>query len=163
MLLIISDANVLIDMEVGGLSHGLFELEVDIAVPDILFEEELSLHHGHLLQMGLKTLSVKSAGIAYVQEIAATYRRASNNDLIALALARQERCPLVTGDGALRAAANAEGVDLRGTIWLVGKMVAEGRCSAHAATNAYRLMRDAGSRLPWADVERQLADWGVGF
>jgi hypothetical protein len=77
MLLIISDANVLIDMEVGGLSHGLFELEVDIAVPDILFEEELSLHHGHLLQMGLKTLSVKSAGIAYVQEIAATYRRAS--------------------------------------------------------------------------------------
>lgn len=39
MLLIVSDASVLIDIECGELSHVMFSLPYLFAVPDILFDE----------------------------------------------------------------------------------------------------------------------------
>ncbi len=53
MLLLISDANILIDMEVGNLMPVIFRLPYEIAVPDILFELELRERHSHLLEAGL--------------------------------------------------------------------------------------------------------------
>jgi hypothetical protein len=53
MLLIISDTSVLIDIECGGLSKAMFSLPWQFAVPDILFHEELSERHNHLLKFGL--------------------------------------------------------------------------------------------------------------
>ena len=52
MLLLISDANILIDIEFGGLVAPLFSLEYQFAVPDILFYEELDEQHRYLLGMG---------------------------------------------------------------------------------------------------------------
>jgi hypothetical protein len=43
--LLISDANVIIDMEVGGLIKQMFRLEYEFAVPDVLYEEELRENH----------------------------------------------------------------------------------------------------------------------
>jgi len=45
MLLLISDANILIDIESGGLITFMFSLEVQFAVPDILFNDELKDLH----------------------------------------------------------------------------------------------------------------------
>lgn len=53
MLLLISDANILIDIEIGGLVAPLFSLEYQFAVPDVLFCEELEEQHNYLLGMGL--------------------------------------------------------------------------------------------------------------
>ncbi|MFT5708399.1 MAG: hypothetical protein ACI9ES_002701, partial [Oceanospirillaceae bacterium] len=47
--LLISDANILIDMEEGGLLEVMFQLPYDFATPDILFFEELEEEHTHLL------------------------------------------------------------------------------------------------------------------
>ncbi|WP_028388731.1 hypothetical protein [Legionella fairfieldensis] len=53
MLLVISDACVLIDIECGKLTSAMFSLSYQFAVPDILFFEELEGRHAHLLQFGL--------------------------------------------------------------------------------------------------------------
>ena len=53
--LLISDANIFIDMEVGGLIERMFDLDYQFAVPDVLFAEELAGHHGYLLDLGLQT------------------------------------------------------------------------------------------------------------
>ncbi len=45
MLLLISDANILIDIEDGNLTSVIFRLPYEIAVPDILFELELRERH----------------------------------------------------------------------------------------------------------------------
>jgi len=62
MLLIISDACVLIDIECGELTSAMFSLSCQFAVPDTLFVEELEERHAHLLQFGLisKTMTIKS-------------------------------------------------------------------------------------------------------
>ncbi len=53
MQLLISDANILIDMEEGELISHFFQLPYDIAIPEILYHEEINELHSHLLSMGL--------------------------------------------------------------------------------------------------------------
>lgn len=80
----------------------------------------------------------------------------SNNDCLALALARQESCPLLTGDNALRQVSILEAVEVRGTISLMGELLAAGVIDVDRAAAAYNAMRADGSRLPWIEVQEQL-------
>jgi hypothetical protein len=98
MLLLISDANILIDIESGGLITFMFSLEVQFAVPDILFNDELKDQHAHLLELGLQLRQFDDEQVQRVVQLAGRYPRPSRNDLFALMLAAEERCPLLTGD-----------------------------------------------------------------
>ncbi|MCS2611016.1 hypothetical protein [Halomonas dongshanensis] len=53
MQLLISDANILIDLEEGRVLERLFLLPYQFSVPDVLFAKELENQHGYLLDMGL--------------------------------------------------------------------------------------------------------------
>ena len=122
MLLLISDANVLIDIEKGGLLASLFHLNMQFAVPDILFKEELGQRHAHLIEYGLQVRSVSSRSIAKTVQFAGKYSKVSRNNLFALALALQDNCSLLTGDKFLSTAAEKEGVTVRKTMWLMNAM-----------------------------------------
>ena len=150
MLAFISDANILIDVEVGGLMAPMFSLGYQFAVPDVLYFEELAEHHAHWRDMGLIVQSLPSEGVARVQALSQKYKRPSRNDLFALALAEQAQCPLLTGDAALRSAAETEWVEVKGTIWLVTEMVRKQCITATVARVAYKAMQEQGRRLPWA-------------
>jgi len=106
MLLLISDANVLIDIEDGNLTPVIFRLPYEIGVPDALFELELKEKHSHLLQVGLKLKTLTAESIQTTEILNTKYPRPSMMDCLALALAMQEQCPLLTGDRDLRAAAS---------------------------------------------------------
>lgn len=83
--------------------------------------------------------------------------RPGRMDLAALTLAEAEACPLLTGDAPLRAAARIEEVEVHGTLWLVEQLVGRGELSGTAATESYAKLRNAGRRLPWDEVEKQLS------
>ena len=98
--LVISDANILIDMKCGGLLAPMFRLDYVFAVPDVLYEEELSENPPGLARLGLRQMELAAEGVRYVEALAANPRAkgVGRNDLFALALARQEDCMLLTGD-----------------------------------------------------------------
>ena len=156
--LLVSDANVLIDMDAGGLLKAMFALDYNFAVPDILFEEELKAQHPELPKLGLKSLELNEDAVKYVAELAVEYEQTgvSRNDLVALALASQETCPLLTGDSRLRQVCEDKDMDVHGTLWLVAQMLEQKVIGLAAARKAYRVMRSAGRRLPWNEVEKQL-------
>ena len=156
MLLLISDANILMDVEVGDLVAPMFSLGYQFAVPDILYYEELEEQHAHLLDMGLQTRTLSAKSVERVQMLAQTYAKPGRNDLFALALAEVEKCPLLTGDAALRQAADAEQVEVKGTIWLIGEMVREQCITVAVARAALNKMRLNGRRLPWDAAEQML-------
>jgi len=157
MLLLISDANILIDMDVGGLLAPMFSMEYRFAVPDVLYVEELEEQHVELLDLGLEPMTLDADAVANTVVLVRRYPRPGRNDLLALALAVAEACPLLTGDKDLRAAAEAEGVEVCGTLWLVAEMVRAGKISTTVARAAYQRMRDSGRRLPWDQAELLLA------
>lgn len=154
--LLISDVNILIDVEVGELVEPMFKLDYEFAVPDVLYEEELAAQHGHLRELGLLVMELSGPTMAEVAGMAERYDSVSRNDLMALGLARQERCPLLTGDRHLRGVSEQEAVEVHGTLWLVEEMVAAGLLSADDAKEAYGRMRQEGRRLPWREIEHQL-------
>jgi len=154
--LLISDSNIFIDMEVSNLTKKMFELPYRFAVPDILYYEELEEEHKNLLEYGLKLKRVSSKSIIFVDSVLSKYRKIGFYDKLALATARQESCPLVTGDRALREAGIKEGIEIFGTIWLVEALIKHSIITVDEAKEAYKLMRENGRRLPWEFIKKRL-------
>lgn len=162
MQLLISDANILIDLEEGRLIELMFDLPYEFSIPDILFAEELEAQHEHLLELGLTTRELTSQSMIKAIALTQQYTNPSRNDCLALALAQQENCPLVTGDRALREAAATEGVVVKGTLWIIEQMVRQLLITTTEARTAYQNMRTANRRLPWNIAEAALRDIEAG-
>lgn len=158
MQVLISDANILIDLEEGLLLDQIFALPFVFKIPDVLFVEELSEQHSHLLELGLQLGELREDFMQQVFQLTQTYSQPSRNDCFALALAKQENCPLVTGDRYLRIAAQAEQVDVYGTLWLVECLVEHGIINKTQAHAAYERMEQHGRRLPWAEAHQRIDD-----
>lgn len=155
-MLLVGDANIFMDFAATELTSALFRLDHELVVPEVLFHEELAGRHAHLLDLGLQLRAMSGDQVQRADAMMARHRGPSSNDILALTLAGDLKCPLVTGDARLRAAALAEGVELLGTLSLVEQMVLRGLVSVDAASVAYEGMRAASRRLPWDEVERQL-------
>jgi predicted nucleic acid-binding protein len=140
-------------MEVAHLTSQMFALPYTFATPDILFYEELEEDHPNLLDTSLKILPLTSDTIEYTKSIVLKYPKASKNDLFALALAKQERCPLLTGDGALRKAGKQEEIQILGTIWIIDELIKHDIITKDEAMEAYDTMKDNKRRLPWELIE----------
>lgn len=156
--LLISDANILIDMIVGGLLDDIFRLDYEFGLPDVLFEYELRENHADLPQKGLQVLVLDETAVEDTGSLQQRHRSSgvSVYDCMTLALAKQKACPLLTGDAALRQVSILEDVEVRGTLWLVGDLIEEGVITVDRAALAYEAMRDDGSRLPWNEVDAQI-------
>jgi predicted nucleic acid-binding protein len=154
MQLLVSDANILIDMEEGNIMEELFKLPYDIAVSDILYADELEEQHSHLLQMGLSQAGLRSVSVQYAIDLITRARGPSRCDCLSLALAKQEGCTLLSGDKDLRELAKEEGVNVKGTLWIVESLVEHNFITIEKAGQAYDKMKANGRRLPW-DLAKQ--------
>ncbi|WP_027185324.1 PIN domain-containing protein [Desulfovibrio inopinatus] len=158
MLLLVSDANILIDMEEGGLLVSMFSLKCQFIIPNILFVEELSEFHAYFLDYGLEQRALSAESMLVAMEMMQSYRHPSRNDLFALALAKQENCSLLTGDKHLEMEAEEEGVSVHCRIWLVEEMVKSEKITISIAKAAYEKMEQSGRRLPWKKAIERLED-----
>ncbi len=156
--LLISDANILIDLEDGELITELFKLPFQFQVPDMLFVDELEADHGYLLEYGLQFGELTSKSMAEVEVLVNKYKQPSRYDCFALMLAKQEKCPLLTGDQNLRKAAEHENIEVKGTLWIVEAMITHQVITIHAARIAYQRMKQKGRRLPWDVAENRLSE-----
>lgn len=158
MQLLISDANILIDIEEGELIEQMFRLPYQFAIPDILYYEELEGQHNYLLAKGLQLADLNENTMRYAEEIIQRYPKPSRNDCFALALAQNIKCPLLTGDKDLKKAAEKEAVIVMGTLWVVERIVRMQLITVDQARGAYRKMKEASRRLPWDMAEAGLVN-----
>ncbi|MCK5725215.1 MAG: DUF3368 domain-containing protein [Thiotrichaceae bacterium] len=156
MQLLISDANILIDLEEGQLLTIIFALPYQFSTPDIIYYEELEERHKQLPDLGLLLGSLTSHSISQVEKIVRKHMRPSRNDCIALVLAQQEQCPLLTGDKELRKSAEQENVQVMGTIWLVEELLKHQLITIEQARESYLLMEENGRRLPFSKARQRL-------
>lgn len=154
--LVVSDTNIFIDLEEGGILDEFFSLPYEIAVPDILYYEELAAAHSHLLHHGVKVHTLTSSTMLNAEKLMREYPKPSRNDCFALLLAKQESCPLLSGDADLRHAAECENIRCMGTIWIVEEMMKHSLLSYDKAKLAYESMRQHQRRLPWKEAFERL-------
>lgn len=158
MQLLISDSNVLIDLIVINQIDNMFKLPYSFIVPDILYDQELKNDHSDLLEKGLKIKELSSKTIIYSMGLMDKYDKPGRNDLFALALAKQESSPLITGDQDLRDAAEKEAVVLYGTIWVIEQLIVYKFITVDDARIFYLEMKEKKRRLPWKIANAQLEE-----
>ena len=165
MRLLISDANILIDMEAGALMETLFRLPMQFGIPDLLYYEEIEPGSPGLENLGLQIMEVRGDFVKYAENLPAKYTNslpASNgktpnhNDYLALALAKQEACTLLTGDANLRLVASEEQITVMGTIGLLCCMVENQLLTVDDALVALDKMKECKRWLPWHLAEKKL-------
>ena len=165
MQVLISDANILIDMEAGQLLVTLFQLPMRFAMPDVLYYEEIGTGSPSLEALGLRLLEVRPEFVQYAEQLLLKLERShavkkgvrsSHNDCLALARAKQESCVLLTGDANLRAVAQQEQVRVMGTIAMLCSMVTHQLLSVEQALGALELMKQKRRRLPWEEAQRRM-------
>lgn len=154
--LLVSDSNIFMDLECCDLLHLMFKLPYRFCTPDILFEQELRQQHPHLVEIGLQLLSLTPDSMVYAYQLTAKYRNPSINDLTALSLAKQEKCPLLTGDKALRQAAQKEAILIKGTVWVLEQLVIHQQIDKATALNALQIMQDNHRRLPFEQAKQMI-------
>jgi len=157
MQLLISDANIFIDLKEAGLMSELFQIGYQINTPDILFAEELSEQHGDLLTIGLVLLEISPEYLMQTATLSAQNTGVSFNDCLALSAAQQTHGPLLTGDGKLRQLAQQRHVEVKGTIWVIEQMLTNQLINTEQARTAAIKMQQAGRRLPWNALEKVVA------
>jgi len=156
MALIISDANILIDFECAELTPRIFRLDLEVAVPDLLYHDELSQHHGDLPALGLQLYDMSPELIGQAYQFRIRHPKPSIYDLFALVLALARDCPLLTGDKDLRQLAALEGVEVFGTLWLMEKLFGARLISVDEMESAYETMLEAQRRLPVREIRLQI-------
>lgn len=158
MRILVADASVLIDLERSLLVERAFRLDAEFVVPDVLYERELKAHNGPaLLRFGLQVMELDAAETADAQSVRQGRPAISVPDAFAFALARGRKWPLLAGDGALRALAEATGMECHGVLWLMDQMLAQTAATARQLHDGLTaLSKHPRCRLPVREIHARL-------
>jgi hypothetical protein len=164
MAVLVSDTSVIIDLERGEILDTVFMLDVEFAVPDLLFARELAGPLGErLLALGLRVEELDSAELQQATVLSRADRSLSLPDSFAFALAHTRQWTLLTGDAGLRRAAEAHQLDVHGALWIFDRLEGDGVCTHDVLHEA--LTKTSGHprcRLPRTEVARRLAKYRGG-
>lgn len=155
----VTDTNVWIDLQVGNLLDDVFELEARWLIPDLVGRELGPELKGLLLEWGLEERSLSGEEIEAVVRLNEAYPAPSRTDMATLVVARSEGGVLVTGDSHLREAAEEEGIEVHGTLWVLDALVETGKVPPPKAARALQFMMETGRRLPEAEVRSRIGKW----
>lgn len=144
----LADATLLIDLEkVGGLS--LLPRLGWIHVPDLVWEEVAEGAEAGTLE-ALSPVVVLATG-AHEDQILEAHRRyegLSLADASCLVLAKAQDLVLLTGDRRLRTAAEGEGLDVHGALYVVEYLVQGSHLRQEDACRWLRVWEQGARRLP---------------
>jgi len=155
------DANILIDLHVGGLLTELFRLPLALVAPDVIIGELYEPDGEELKRRGLHSRELSGEQVLEVAGLAAQHRDVSSNDLFALVLARAMKATLLSGDRRLRRIARGEGMSVHGTLWVLDELVRWEVIDPSQAAAGLQQMLARGSRLPEVECRRRLRQWGA--
>jgi hypothetical protein len=159
----VTDTNNWIDLQVRNLLDNVFEWDARWLIPD-LAGRKLDTDDAEVLDLlvgwGLNVQSLSGDEVEAVIDLNAQYAAPSRTDVATLVVARAEGGVLVTGDQGLRDAAEAEGIEVHGTLWVADALVDTATVEPPEAARALELMKEAERRLPEEEVNWRVDAWG---
>ena len=163
-----SDSNIWIDLsEIGHIDDPFKLINHEFYISADAFREELvepSELRKNLLKSGLQIAEISEEEFALSIEYRNNYRRLSQYDSFALAIAKSRSWVLLTGDKALRNAAEKECVECHGLLWIYDQLRTQHRISKHDLRDALSSLLDSvqkgRSRIPVEEINKRLSAIG---
>ncbi len=156
---LVTDTNIWIDLENGGILAEVFGLPYQFLTPDFAIRELIRPKWQMLQALGLQSQELEPALIQELAHLRAENRALSVTDLAAFLLARSLGATLVTGDRHLGDLAARNGISVHGVLWLLDEMIRFRTITPEKAAVALNQMLDQGARLPHDECRKRLASW----
>ncbi len=160
-VLLITDTNIWIDLENGGLLEFVFQLPYRFVTPDFAVPEFVRPAWIRLQTLGLEALELDPEQVRDVYQLKQKQKNLSVVDLAAFQLAQTLSAMLITGDRRLTDLANAEGVIVHGALWLLDELLNSQVLTSQRAADALQRMLDQGARLPANDCRKRFETWST--
>jgi len=122
-------------------------------------DTELAWRMADLARYGVRVRHLTSLEVVQRQSLQANHPVLSVADAEALVIARADEGVLLAGDGSLRKAALDAGVDVRGVIGELKRLVAAVAIDPPGALTALETIVASGSRLPHDEVAAARRQW----
>jgi len=156
---LVTDTNIWIDLENGGILVEVFRLQYRFLTPDFAIPELIRPRWETLEVLGLEAHELIAEQVVELAQLRQTYRNLSIIDLAAFLLAKTLDATLLTGDWRLNELAKANGLSVHGVLWILDEMVHIRVLTPGRAAIALRRMLDQGARLPVEECSNRLARW----
>ncbi len=158
----ISDTNILIDLQMSGLLGDLFALPFEVHTTDLVIEEIHNPTQRTIVQdlINKNSLIVDSLSSEQMEEAKTLLE--SNLSIIDCSVwyyAKKSKCTLLTGDKKLRKRAEKDGVNVRGILFVIDQLVGNNIIPKPYAAEKLDYLRHINKRLPVEEVERRLREW----
>lgn len=154
-LKLVVDTNVWVDLDHAGLLTYVDETSFDWVVPDLLIDEL----EGLTLPTCVHVRSSDASELNEIIKVRGSRSALSAVDAILFVTVFAGGGILVTGDSALRAHADQEGIEVHGVIWLLQQFIDDAGLNRTEAADALQKMVRAGARLPKEIVSNQIRQW----
>ena len=160
-IVVVQDANVFIDLQIGRVLNTLFQMNCDFYTTDAVLDEveerlDEYVKNGRLRVKTMSGEELIEVAMLKIQQP----RRVSFEDCTLLKLADHLRAILLTGDGNLRFCAESIGLEVRGTLWILDHLVDSALLTSKQAFAALQRMIKANRRLPVDECQIRFRRWG---
>ncbi len=156
---LVTDTNIWIDLENGGILIEVFQLPYRFLIPDFAIPELIRPRWETLEVLGLKVHELPAEQVVELVQLRQANRSLSIIDLAAFLLAKMLDATLLTGDWHLNELANASGLSVHGAHWLLDEMVHFKALTPGQAATALKRMLELGARLPAEECSNRLSKW----
>lgn len=163
MILVIHDANIIIDLQVAGLLADFLGLDLESHTSDLILDE---LNQPISDQIASRQIKIKIWSAKEMAEIVLNQRSQpkpiSIPDCSVMLLAQKMNGVLLTGDANLRFCAERIGIQVHGTLWIFDQLVAASLLAPPEAADRLERLLESGRRLPESIVRHRLEQWRKG-
>ncbi len=164
MQLISSDTSVWIDFEIiDALAEPFllndyysFLMSAETMDAELQYPSDLS---ARLEAFGLMRTELQDDEYHLALSLGSKYKQLSSYDTFALAIAKNRDIPILTGDGALRKAAEKEGIEFHGTLWVIDRLWEEKAITQHRYKELLSSLKElcgGAVRLPLDEINYRL-------
>ena len=166
--IVISDANVFIDLLSVSLLEAFFALPCEICTTDFVVGEITLPEQQKIVQKFIKSkkLGVVSFDVDDIDQVVLLHSKCQNNasivDCSVWYYAKKVNGRLLTGDGKLRSAAEKDNVKVSGVLYLFDNFVEYGILTTEEAADDLEALMLYNVRLPKSECLSRIRKWRKG-
>lgn len=154
-----TDTNIWIDLEHGGLLAVVFDLPYQFLVPDFAIAELTQPSWATLQAHGVRAQSLAPDLVQVLFRLRSNHRALSVTDLAAFLTAQALDAILLTGDRHLAELANQAGLTVYGVLWVLDELLHWQCLELLPAAQALQQILAGGARLPARECRQRLQAW----
>lgn len=163
MIILVNDANILIDLLKIDLLESFINLQYEFHVTDFVVAEVQGANTDQLhdlIDKGVLRKKIFSYDeLTEIQLLEVEHRELSIPDCSCLFHAKTLTAQLLTGDAALRRTAELIGVSVHGILWVLDELVEQKIVSRKTAYKKLEKLYSINPRLPEAECKKRIKKW----